>query len=91
MRGSEITEEGALNICVAVLKRTIKDYKLVCRRIDMARSRGAEPSKRDLDEADKIERFFRSEKFHLFAGSIDMTDLAKRVPELRRMVDNGDL
>lgn len=91
MKGSEITEEGALNICAAVLKRTMKDYKLLCRRIDKARARGVKPSARDLDEVDRIERFFRSDRFRLFAGDIDMEYLARKIPELRRMVDDGDL
>ena len=79
----DMTADGIANLCGAVIVRAIKDYRTLCQRVEECQRRGRKPNARDLDEIERIEKFFLSDRFKLFAGDIDFEYLADKLPELR--------
>lgn len=77
----EISEEGAANLCAAVVRKAILDYKMIC---DMEDEFG-HLSERDEYEKLKLENFFRSGRYRVFTGGVTLDLLAEKVPELRRI------
>ena len=89
-KSKDITEEGWARLCAEVIRYAISDYLSLSKKIESARAHGREPKIRDVDDLDGIERFFHSERFHLFAGNVEFEYFIKEIPELRSLEEHEE-